>query len=281
MNCIICNEPIRLISNYVFSFYPNRKLKVPVKIYWCYKCNLIVRIVDKPVLERHFRIYTKFSTRQSAFTDRISFFRYCLQLLKRYVPLHNIKLLDVGCSYGYFLDICYKEGWLVYGIENDDDLITFESNNKPYVIAFKNIEDLSVNDSFDVITFIDSLYYLQDPISSLSSAHNLLKKDGLLFLRISNHNFELFIFSLYVKIFKKWPSSISSDARFGFSKKSIMKILSICGFDIMKITGIEKGKITKWHIKSFFYIITFFLEKVSFGLIHLTPGLIVIAKKNG
>ncbi|MHA1305338.1 MAG: hypothetical protein ACTSPI_16690, partial [Candidatus Heimdallarchaeaceae archaeon] len=96
---------------------------------------------------------------------------------------------------------------------------------------------------------------------------------------IANHNWESFAFALYAKVFKKQPSGIIGDARFGFSKKSIRRILSMCGFEILMITGIEKGKIIKELRKSLFYKITFILLYCSLGLVCLTPGLIVIAKK--
>jgi 2-polyprenyl-3-methyl-5-hydroxy-6-metoxy-1,4-benzoquinol methylase len=96
------------------------------------------------------------------------------------------KLLDVGCAVGQFLDTFKKENWKTYGIELND----FErkiSQKKKHVVYNKKIEDdFLPKEHFDLVSILEVLEHVYDPLKVIKSISRITKKNGLLIIIVPN-----------------------------------------------------------------------------------------------
>ena len=82
------------------------------------------------------------------------------------------KVLDVGCGFGFFLDVARKSGWDVYGSEiNKECIKALDKKNIPNI----NIDNYKAK-SFDLITLWTVYEHLIDPNNFLKKISKLLKK---------------------------------------------------------------------------------------------------------
>jgi len=87
-------------------------------------------------------------------------------------------LLDVGASNGALVAVANNYGFNAIGIEPDRWVVE-KSPVKLFCTTFQEWVS-TCNDSYDVITFIDSFEHMTNPKSILADVKRILKPDGLL-----------------------------------------------------------------------------------------------------
>lgn len=100
----------------------------------------------------------------------------------------KLKVLEVGCSSGYFGSALMQAGHEVWGVEPNEKAIT-EARNNLYKVHHGLIEDfysLHSEEKFDAIVFGDVLEHLTDPISVLCQSRNFLNSGGIVVASIPN-----------------------------------------------------------------------------------------------
>ncbi|MDI6701328.1 MAG: class I SAM-dependent methyltransferase [bacterium] len=102
----------------------------------------------------------------------------------------KIKILDVGCGYGYFLKCL--ERWLlnaeIYGIDIDEQRLTLASQRLSRTkLIRQDAHTLLFSDKyFDVVTALQLLEHLEKPEEFLMEANRILKNNGLLIIATPN-----------------------------------------------------------------------------------------------
>jgi len=94
----------------------------------------------------------------------------------------DIKLLDMGCNTGKFLDYLKQKGIKTFG---------FEICKQSYKEALRKGHTVfsllsKVNGTFDVITAFDFIEHLYDPMNLFSFAHKILNRNGYLIIVTGN-----------------------------------------------------------------------------------------------
>lgn len=96
------------------------------------------------------------------------------------------KLLDVGSSYGFFLDEARRQGWQVVGMELALDQAAWAREH----LGLPVVEDLESRElephSFDVLTLWDVIEHVEDPHSFLKRCHTLIRPGGVVLLKTPN-----------------------------------------------------------------------------------------------
>lgn len=267
-------------NNYSCANYPNPSSILIVPIFYCRNCNTFFKDIDDKLIQEYSEspMWTKPTNEDLTFISRIHFYEYIYSLVEQYNNTIS-RWVDWGCSYGHFVDYLKKSNIISYGVDLSNEAIV--SANEKGLIVFKYIEDLPKNKKFDVISLIDSIYYLKTPKNILKVIHNKLNENGLIIIRISNRNWRI-KFNKYV--LRKKTDTLLIDHIIGFSKQSIVYLLKEAEFEILKTTSIERGKTrppkTK-YLWYFYYYLSLFLAFITIGSINLSPGIIIIAKKNG
>ena len=108
------------------------------------------------------------------------------------------KVLDIGCGTGLFLVLAREKGWDVQGIEISRRAAETARSQYGLPVLDEGIEKAFFPDeSFDLITFWNSLDYMADPQGALKRAHRFLKRGGLVLVRVTNIRFHLWIYRLW------------------------------------------------------------------------------------
>ena len=78
------------------------------------------------------------------------------------------KILDVGCSYGYFLEVARKYNWRTSGVELSEEAVKYACNSLGLNVYKGTINDLKAEKDFDVITMWHVLEHVPDPVAVLN-----------------------------------------------------------------------------------------------------------------
>jgi len=154
--------------------------------------------------------------------------RYIISHLKRFSC--KSKLLDFGCGSGILIRNAIKEGYNAYGVDIGlwSNIAAEKYNLKIFVGDIQNSS--FKKESFDIITMIDVLEHLNDPVKKTNECVTLLKKGGILVAQVPN------ISSIHAKLLAgRWglfdpPSHIHY-----FSKKSLKLLFRKNNIELLNI----------------------------------------------
>ena len=263
----------------------------------CEKCGFIFSInTDKhSVQEIILHHYSNEDPHSEVAFAKKNFFKSVLEHLSKRVITDERKILDIGCSHGYFLEYTQKRGWKSYGIDVFKEAVKCARDRvgADKIFEGKLKEANFCIDYFDAITLWDVLGIVDDPYDDLMECYRLLKKNGIIGIRTRNAQFQKFAYLIY-KPFKQLFLKAGFQEpyvfdEFCFSQRSIKSLLSRIGFQNIKIYNsiLTSGDPYKhFHfsflIKAAKILIDIFsrsLAVISGGKIIIGPTLLIWAKK--
>jgi 2-polyprenyl-6-hydroxyphenyl methylase/3-demethylubiquinone-9 3-methyltransferase len=113
-------------------------------------------------------------------------FSHQVEILKRYLPAQNAKVLDIGCGGGLFLSLLKREGAQALGIELSDSRAQYATTKYGLEIYKHPIESdfwQKGNQAvFDAVTLWDVIEHVNYPFQTLQCAATVLKPGGLLLI---------------------------------------------------------------------------------------------------
>lgn len=128
-------------------------------------------------------------------------FRHELALLRKLGAREGGRLLELGCAYGYFLDVA-KENFQVSGIELCEDAVD-SCNARGHDVHRSEISRAALSrfPAADVVTMLDVIEHLPDPSGAVQAIAEQLNPGGLLlmttgdfsslFARVTGRNWRL------------------------------------------------------------------------------------------
>ena len=135
--------------------------------------------------------------------------------------------LDVGCSYGGFLDhIRRSTGCQTSGLDADHGSIdqAIGKAHTDYRVGFIETEDYPV-EHFTVITFFESLEHHLNPVTALKRAHTLLRPGGLCVVEVPNFG------GFWRRVFGRfWLPLLLPQHVYHFTPDSLRKTAEAAGF---------------------------------------------------
>jgi SAM-dependent methyltransferase len=137
------------------------------------------------------------------------------------------KLLDIGCSRGWFLDV--MTGWERHGNEISTAYAATALERYGDRIVIGPFEDYPMRESyFDVITLQDVFDHIRDPIPTLEKCHRLLRPGGLIAIKVHN------ISCLYAKLTgKSFYAVVPPTHLFYYDGHTLDRALSNSGFQVV------------------------------------------------
>lgn len=253
---------------------------LPDTIWKCIHCGTFFRGVnyDDPSVRAHFDVtsYTVPETESRARASRIGFFARIIRLASKHGPVRQraTRVLDVGAAYGYLLDLYRQQGAECAGIEIVDWLRN--RLHEKGCDAFKTAAEIPDGTACDVITVIDSLYYVEQPAGLLRELRPHLAPDGTLIIRIANRTP---VFNLLRLFHRPIPCDLFGDVKYNFSFGGIQHLLTDTGYQIERVVLNEKGKKTAIVKTRLYYKLSLVASHLT-GLI-LTPGIILVCRSSG
>lgn len=97
----------------------------------------------------------------------------------------KVNFLDIGCNKGFLLESAIKKSWNTYGIEVVDELLgAFRKHYKEFAnqALTGKINDFHLrfeNTYFDIITAVDVIEHLEDPVTEMQIIYDMLTPNGI------------------------------------------------------------------------------------------------------
>lgn len=104
-----------------------------------------------------------------------------------------LRLLDVGCGTGWFLDAAKSEGFKVAGQEFGKELAAFTAKRLGIQVWNEAITEIATSEKFDVITLFDVIEHAPNPREIIQSIAHHLNPGGIALL--FTPNFDSFAFA--------------------------------------------------------------------------------------
>lgn len=140
------------------------------------------------------------------------------------------RLLEVGCSYGLFLNRMKSLGWEVTGIEPNESAAEIGKRQMGLNIIPGTFEEAALDEKYDAIVMRMVLEHIDDPSAALKKAHDLLSDGGQLIVIVpdfSGIEFRLFSEHCYAL---QVPCHLNH-----FTPDTIRKFSEKCGFRVERI----------------------------------------------
>lgn len=146
-------------------------------------------------------------------------------------PGARVRICDVGCGDGAFLDAARQTGWDVAGVE-----INVYARQRCVdrlgegVVAPSFAAARFPDESFDVVTFWHVLEHLPSPASALAEAERILKPGGVLALAVPNFgSLEAFLWR------QDWIWVMAPTHFYHFTRPTLARYLARYGFAVVRI----------------------------------------------
>jgi SAM-dependent methyltransferase len=146
------------------------------------------------------------------------------------------RVLDIGCGIGDFLSCLLSKGVQCVGLDASKNAVTIGKNFGFNILhgrlTSETIQKNFTENSFDMVCIRESLYYIDDLPSSISSLEKIVKPGGT--LHIKSH----ILGSPYYWRKKNYSSRVGSFAVCLYTKAALLKTLERFKFKIIKVQHI-------------------------------------------
>ncbi len=220
--------------------------------------------------------------------SRMSYYDQTRTEMLDYIPRDAVVVLEVGCGSGVFGQLLSegsdREVWGVEksaeaGIESKKVLKGVFLGTLEEYFASRQInkgrpgnKDAIFEQTFDCIIFNDVLEHMVDPWECLRMTRDILCDDGVVVASIPNiRYFRVLKSIIFKKDFKYTEKGVldKSHLRF-FTKKSIIRMIEECDYELVKIEGINKTR------NMFMRIVNFILLRYIDDVLY--PQYAIVAK---
>ena len=160
--------------------------KAPARYYICRSCSLIFQHPLPTRLEMQDYADAQYTSGLyldyvQARTMKLAHFNARINEILPYVKPG--RLLDVGCSCGYFMEVAAQHGFDVSGLEFSQSAVAAAAPHISNRIQQASLEDVvSTISAFDVVTAFDLIEHVHDPVKFARNAGEILKPGGILAL---------------------------------------------------------------------------------------------------
>jgi SAM-dependent methyltransferase len=227
----------------------------------CLHCDVVFR-ADLVTGDRYYGLYQNDATMESPFylANKLAsdprlepmptFARGLARLAKLQKPG---RLLDVGCSYGAFMEAAQTCGWEVSGVELSKSTSAFARTERHLDVRTGTLEEAAYPDEFfNAVTLWDVIEHLDNPASTLKEIHRILTKNGILLVFTINQRSLITGVArlLYRLSFDKWHRVMALfydiHHNFFFSPRSISMLLNLHRFRVIDIQFAD-ANVLRWH----------------------------------
>ena len=239
--------------------------------------------------------YQNYDPHEKVATSKQSFFRWTLDYLSSEIKTNQRSILDVGCGYGYFLELASRNDWDTYGVEIADAAVQ-DARRKIGVanIFHGSLREACYSDEcFDTITLWDVLVMVENPFEELKECYRILKRRGKIGIRVRNVLFQKMTHKIYFP-FRHLASWLNIKKpyvfhQYNFHAKSLRLLLERADFSSIQITNspLTKGdpyshtRIDKFTsaLKCLVNTVARSMFQMSGGRLITGPSLLVWAEK--
>ena len=166
-------------------------------------------------------------------------FEFVFPLIRRHVKVcRGMRVLDIGCAYGYLLRLFDDVGCETYGIDISEHAIEQArkiTKAKLYVWDVENGLPMFQDNFFDLITMLHVIEHLHSPYNVLKEMYRILKSRGKLIVGTPNLNA---IARLLLKLIgreREWYGFRDETHIYLFTPLSLRFLIERCGFKVLAV----------------------------------------------
>ena len=253
IDCAICGKGQKTKILYKANFDPQKidektfsARRLPDKLrYQLNECTICGLVFSSPILD--FEKINEFY-KQSKFTyeEQIPYVGETYSYyLKKFFPnlSKDVKILDVGCGNGFFLDKLYKLGIRhTYGIEPSKEAVYKAPKHLKKNIKIDILRENSYPKSyFSIITCFHTLDHVVNPNEFLEIISKRLKENGSVLFIVHNTQ------GLSVRLFGEKSPIFDIEHIYLFNKKTLTEILRKNGFKKIQVFDVKnKYPLSYW-----------------------------------
>lgn len=153
----------------------------------CQDCSLVFAR-NIPSAEELEKYYESENYNRTTYLSPITAKRYH-ELLDGFEKYRNTnKLLDIGTGAGLFAQIAVERGWEVFGTELTQEAVD-DCSNKGIKMFKGQLDEAHFEDNmFDVITCIETIEHLNNPLMLVKEMHRITRPNGMVYITTPNFN---------------------------------------------------------------------------------------------
>jgi 2-polyprenyl-3-methyl-5-hydroxy-6-metoxy-1,4-benzoquinol methylase len=201
-------------------------------VYKCDNCNIGFvnqRPFEKEVLQYYENsMFIRDINREFQESRKLKYEKTHLRrILKTKKNIHTV--LDIGCGSGFFLYEAKKYGMKETGIDLSNQKVDYAKQILGLNVKKCVIDEIEQNGSFDLITCIDVIEHVANPLSFFNTVAECLKEDGIIYLVTPN-------FDAAKKYGDRWNGfHIDYEHLQYFNEKSLRYLADQCNLEIGEI----------------------------------------------
>ncbi|MCC2666153.1 MAG: bifunctional 3-demethylubiquinol 3-O-methyltransferase/2-polyprenyl-6-hydroxyphenol methylase [Gammaproteobacteria bacterium] len=169
--------------------------------------------------------------------------------------LQNKKVLDIGCGGGILAESMAKRGAEVTGIDLSEEVLHVaklhqQKSHTPVNYFLASAEEFALNHAqeFDIVTCLELLEHVPDPLSILKAATTLVKPGGQLFFSTLNRTIQSYLFAIVGAeyLLKILPKNTHDFAKF-IRPSELAEWARQAALTVHDIVGITYNPLTKQY----------------------------------
>lgn len=270
--------------------YTNPVIKNPEQVYWGDENKYFeeARLIFKGAAKHH----------------RDSNYLADLKVIEKIKPEGNF--LDIGTNAGFFLRHTRGKKWNVTGVDPSPSLSRMAREYFGLNVKTSYLDKAGFESGyFDVVAMTDVFEHIREPRKMLEEIKRVIKKDGILFIKVPNGSYNLLKLNLAALTDRLGHHDIfdSYEHVTHYSHKTLKEMLEGSGFKVRKAFIGRPIQIPAWHkyvgryyqypspwlmdwknhiMRTLFYWISKIERVLRFGNIGwFAPNIIIIAEKRG
>ena len=251
------------------------------KIFKCQSCKVqfMNPVYSNEYLDEYYSAYTVLDKdKETEMTERQAYvINDNFKAIDKTI-INTGEMLDFGIGNGTHSEIARKKGWNVRGYDVDCASTNTLMGKSGIEVKCGDFFDINWGSKkFDLIYINQVMEHIKDPVSYLKSFHNLLNKNGDLFITVPNilatsTRLKYFLEKIKLRRNKIGKYYDSDHHIFYFNPSSLKNILENNGFEVLYTSNCVKPKVDK--SKLWLFISNNILEKF-----YSTSTFMMIARK--
>ena len=235
--CPLCHQPAKALLS-----------RKNLNLWVCTACSVHFRSAAQQANHDHFLDLDFAAYENSVRKTREDSYKTLLKSVSE----HTVqgKWLDVGCSFGWLLDAVYQQGYEAYGVDPSASA-TAALSTKPFKVE-TGLYPASDGGAapYQVISFIDVLEHMENPVEILEKTHALLAPEGVLVIQLPDQASLMYQLSVLLARFhfsssldRLYLEGFDFPHLYYFNAHSLTLLLEKTGFKPVNVERIPLGRI--------------------------------------
>jgi SAM-dependent methyltransferase len=187
-------------------------------------------------------------------------------------------ILDIGCSYGALL-AQFPENWRRVGVEPSSQAGPIAGRRLPgSEILSGSLDSVALpKNTFDVITMVDTIYYLPQPLRDLSRLPGLLRPGGVVLIESPN-------FTNRGLVYRLMGHAFDDTWMYFYTPRTLEKILNRAGLEVVDRLDLPAHRLGSPNalarrLARLEFTLTAGLRRFSWGKLDWLPHFCLLAQK--